>query len=645
MGVLMCAAVYFINRSAVEHLLVQDARDRSVSVADYFGKKFPEAESVIAAGKPSPESLAFVEAALETKEADDFKLFSPEGKLILSTEESKPSETQHDGASDINADALEAFTTNEPVVHLEEEMVNGERVIKAETYVPILKDGKAIGVAEVYINQNSVAANFRNSFAFTSALIALLAALAFAIPAYGLHVRTRQMVEVDDTLRFMANHDTLTGLPNRSNFSSRLATGLNGSRDSKKLVALHFVDIDFFKEINDRHGHDFGDDVLRTVADRIKAKLRDGDVVSRFGGDEFVVAQFGIADYEQLAAATRRIVKVFHQPLQIMGREIMVTASIGTAVGAPDGESPDQLIANADTAVYVVKSRGRNGHCFFEPRFHEEKRKRLELERLVRNAVAAQAFEVHFQPLFNVNDMRLKGFEALLRLKNEAGQFVPPTDFIPVAEEIGLIDAIGSWVLERSCLLAAGWPNDLQVSVNLSVAQFRRRSIVDGTRSALARSGLKPARLLLEITESLLLTETDAVLEQLNALKKLGVAIVMDDFGTGYSSLGYMLKFPFDQIKIDRSFVSAIDTGNESARTVVQTIITLGHTLNMNVTAEGVETMVQAKALRDMRCDDAQGYLFGRPMPESEIPILLMKQLAGQMKTPVVAAAQAGAAA
>ena len=279
-----------------------------------------------------------------------------------------------------------------------------------------------------------------------------------------------------------------------------------------------------------------------------------------------------------------------------------------------------------------LKARGRNGHCRFEPEFDAELQKRLDLEALVRDATAEMRFELYFQPLFDVNSAELKGFEALLRLRDDNGKHVPPDVFIPVAEEIGLIDEIGTWVLENACATAATWPGDAKISVNLSAAQFKRHSVCGSTRRALQKSGLDPQRLYLEITESLLMANSAEVLEQLRELKQMGVSIVMDDFGSGYSSLGYMLKFPFDRIKIDRSFISGLAANQENSRDVVQTIIALGHTLNMTVTAEGVETLSQANALREMNCDDAQGYLFGRPVPATEIAAIFMKQFSGELR-------------
>lgn len=644
--VMLCAAVLggvgYMNETAIEAVLMHHATDDSSAAAKYFAGHLPDVERILGGAPLSAESHAFIAEAMEAKEVETFKLFDIGGKLVLDTEQMKPGESGEQALGAHNPQALEAIRQNRTFAAFNEGAVDKNNKLISEAYVPITRGGEVIGAAEVYLDQTETAGDFRAIFTKFSALIALLTALAFALPAYGFYLRSRQKQAADDSVRFLANHDALTSLPNRVQFAHRLTTGLNGSIDSKTLAAVHFIDIDFFKEINDRHGHEYGDDVLKGVAEKLKATLREGDIVSRFGGDEFIIAQFGLKDHEELASATRRIANAFREPLRIRGEDLAVTASIGTAVALHHVHNADQLILNADTAVYVVKARGRNGHCFFEAKFDEEKRKRLEMEALLRKAVAEKSFEIHFQPLFRFGNGQIRGFEALLRLRDANGKPVPPSDFIPVAEQIGLIDEIGHWVLENACRTATLWPEAMQISVNLSVAQFRRRSILASTKSALAKTGLAPSRLLLEITESLLLADTASVLEQLADLKTLGVSIVMDDFGTGYSSLGYMLKFPFDHIKIDRSFVNQMEAGNDSANKIVHTIIELGHTLNMNVTAEGVETEAQAKALLEMNCDDAQGYLFGRPMPATDIPALLMKSFAATLEPASSSPAQSG---
>jgi diguanylate cyclase (GGDEF)-like protein len=618
-------SVYKINQNAVAQLLEKDATARSVAAARYFEKYLPTGQAILNGTPATPADQAFVAQALDGTGVARFKMFDLLGKFIFDSGQMDGTIGDNVKFGQVNDKALDAQRTGKPHVEIEiENEQDGDKLI-AETYVPIVRDGKTIGAAEVYSDQTTNAARFNAAFGWSSALIAFLAALGFAAPAAAFYRRNREKIAADENVTFLANHDSLTKLANRASFNERLALSLNRTLDEGQVATLHFIDLDFFKEINDRHGHAFGDEVLQAVASRLKQTLRDGDIVARFGGDEFVIAQFGFTKNEQIHAATARIVSIFKDPLTIQGKEIALTASIGSAVAPQHGFNTTDLIASADTAVYVVKAAGRNAQCYFEPRFDEEKRKRLALEELVRKAVATNAFELNFQPLVKLPSREIKGFEALLRLRDAQGKPVSPAEFIPVAEEIGLINEIGSWVINEACKTAATWPDGMQISVNLSVSQFKHRSIVASTRQALAASGIAPNRLLLEITESLLMAETDAILEQLRELKSLGVAIVMDDFGTGYSSLGYMLRFPFDRIKIDRSFISALEQTNQNATNVVQSIIALGHTLKMDVTAEGVETEQQSNALTELKCDDAQGYHYGRPMPAADIPALLLK--------------------
>ena len=625
LGFSLAGGTYLINEQAVGRLLIDDAKARSQDLAQFFEKSLPDIQGILAGESPSAASTSFIRSALDYSDIEKVRLYDPRGRLVLDSDVLRGNAPKVTGnLSNHRPDVQKLVSLGKSIVTMQADEGHGHGQLVAEAYLPILRGGNWVGTAEIYADETRNATKLRQAFTWTSTVIALLAALGFALPALGFYRRTRQKLAADASVQFLANHDVLTELPNRLNFLTQLTRGLNTGSDRSELTAVHFIDIDFFKEINDRYGHEFGDEALRAISGRLRERLRHGDVAARFGGDEFVVAQFGFRDAVQVERATARIVGAFKTPFQILGHELVITASIGTACAPLDSDSTLTLIANADTASYVVKSRGRNGHCAFESRFNDDKHKRLRLEEIVRAAVAAKSFELYFQPLVKVAGSEIKGFEALLRLRDEAGNAVSPTEFIPVAEDIGLIDELGSWVLEEACKIAAAWPKHLQISVNLSSAQFRRRSVVQSTKTALEKSGIEATRLLLEITESLLLRDTESILEQLRELKTLGVSIVMDDFGTGYSSLGYMLKFPFDRIKIDRSFIDEMDKGSEQARMVVETIISLGHTLKMNVTAEGVETIEQAAALRAMKCDDAQGYLFSRPVPAGEVAGLLL---------------------
>lgn len=626
----LVAGVYNLSERAISNLIRSNASTAAETLTNQLIINLPNIEDIMMGKPPTTADLDYLEMLGKTGAIHHFELYSKDGSNVLDSETLRSPEAETENLGDHHPEVLKIVPTGKMLVDIEEEMEDGRQVLLAETYVPVFKNGQFIGIASVYVDQTELSRRLVGQLGTTAALITLLSGLGFALPAIGFYIRSKQKTQADASVTFLANNDALTCLPNRTSFYRHLIAGLTRSAGNNHLAMVHFIDLDHFKEMNDRNGHDFGDDVLRIAAERITGALREGDVAARFGGDEFVVAQFGFDDPDQIASATKRLVGAFKEPMRIFGREEMVTASIGTAVGAAHPSAADELISNADTAVYVVKSRGRNGHCFFEDKFDSQKKRRQKVEALLKKAIIDRSFELYYQPLVNLKHRNVKGFEALLRMRDDEGKFVSPLDFIPIAEETGLIDTIGNWVLHNACATAVRWPNDLQVSVNLSAAQFRRQSVVSATRIALQMSGLAPHRLQLEITESLLLKDGDIVMKQLQELKQLGVSIVMDDFGTGYSALAYMLKFPFDRIKIDRSFVTELAEGNTEASTVVRTIITLGHTLKMNVTAEGVETEAQASALRQMQCDDAQGYLFGKPMPEQDIPALIMREFADQ---------------
>lgn len=416
----------------------------------------------------------------------------------------------------------------------------------------------------------------------------------------------------------MAHHDALTDLANRTQLIDKLAKSL-ALVETAGHLALHFIDLDRFKSVNDTMGHDAGDFLLKTAAERLRAVIRSGDVVARLGGDEFVVMQTNVGGRAAAEQFAHRLAGAVAQPIELDGQTMLCSISVGVAIAPADGDTPDRLLKSADLALYRAKADGRNCVRFFHEAMDEEVRTRTALEKMLRHGLEDDAFVLEYQPLFEIHQRHLIGFEALIRLCGEGGKLIPPLEFIGLAEELRLIDRIGAWVLREACRAAAAWPAELTVAVNLSPAQFRNGDICQIVADALKISGLAPHRLELEITENLLLGDSRSILRQLEGLKALGVSIVMDDFGTGYSSLNYLWKFPFDKIKIDRSFMQGLDGPGRDARTVVKTIIALGRELNMRVTVEGVETAGQVDFLSDIDGDQAQGFYFGRPMPSSDV--------------------------
>jgi diguanylate cyclase (GGDEF)-like protein/PAS domain S-box-containing protein len=417
----------------------------------------------------------------------------------------------------------------------------------------------------------------------------------------------------------MAHHDALTGLPNRTQLVDKLKNALAVLPLRGGSIAVHFIDLDRFKNVNDTLGHDGGDFLLKTVAERLRGVIRVDDMVARLGGDEFVVVQTGVTGIDQVDDFARRLASAVTAPMKLRERAIAATVSVGVALAPADGTNPEQLLKCADLALYKAKSDGRNCVRFFRAKMDTDVQALFKLETTIRDAVLHNHFELHYQPIFEISGRRLIGFEALLRLPAEDGTLIPPLAFIPVAEDLRLIDRIGAWVLREACRTAAIWPEHLTVAVNLSPAQFSTGSISDIVAAALKDSGLAAHRLELEITETLLLGNSEAIMAELLILKASGAAIVMDDFGTGYSSLSYLWRFPFDKIKIDRSFMQGFDGSGHDVRAVVKSIIALGRELNMRVTVEGVETATQATFLDTVAGDQVQGFFFGRPMPATDV--------------------------
>jgi diguanylate cyclase (GGDEF)-like protein/PAS domain S-box-containing protein len=420
----------------------------------------------------------------------------------------------------------------------------------------------------------------------------------------------------------MAHHDGLTNLPNREFFQDRLRLALERSQPTGKRVAVLCVDLDLFKNVNDSFGHPIGDRLLKAVAQRLRAEVRGENLAARLGGDEFVIALAADVSPNEASDFADRLIGVLSARYDIDGIEIIVGASIGIALSPGDGASCEELMRNADMALYRAKSDGGGVHHFFEREMDRQAQKRRDMERDLRRAFANGEFELHYQPLVDIAANRISGFESLLRWRNPDQGMISPAEFIPVAEDIGLIVALGEWVLREACTEAMNWPADIKVAVNLSPVQFRSRNLVQAVISALAHSGLSPQRLELEITESVFLAETEANLAILHQLRELGVSISMDDFGTGYSSLSYLRSFPFDKIKIDRSFVKDLAQRSDCVA-IVRAISGLGRSLNITTTAEGVETTDQLDWLRAAGCNEVQGFLFSAARPASEVAALL----------------------
>ncbi|MDH5538844.1 MAG: EAL domain-containing protein [Rhizobacter sp.] len=423
-------------------------------------------------------------------------------------------------------------------------------------------------------------------------------------------------------LTFLAHYDALTGLANRHQLRAQLAELLAPRAGTQPSCALLCLDLDHFKTINDTLGHAVGDGLLQEVARRLLAGIRHSDIAGRLGGDEFVVILNDVQSSDEVAVLTRRLLDRLHQPCEVQGAALSMRISIGVAMAPQDGAQIDLLLNNADLALYAAKSQGRGDFRFFVPQMATQTRRRMQIEHGLRDALGKGELQLVYQPQISLHNWRVIGFEALLRWTHAELGEVPPSEFIPVAEDAGLILNIGDWVLREACRSACHWPEASYVSVNVSSVQAMSNDLCETIRRILEELGMPARRLELEITESVFLNESHATMHGLRALKELGLRIALDDFGTGYSSLAYLRRFPFNTLKIDRSFVRELMSRGD-ARAIVRSIVGLARTLNMNTVAEGVEEAQQLDVLGGYGCGAIQGHFVARPMPAERVPAFL----------------------
>jgi diguanylate cyclase (GGDEF)-like protein len=625
MGVLLfiAASIGAVLKVTVDHLLYSDATAAAQSWAEYVVENVNDIDDIAKGAQPSAESMTFFIRTQQIRNVFGFEVTDSQGNVQLISDGWKitsPHGTIRDEA------AARAAQTKRAIIEVKEGTPPLRPLHYSEAYLPV---GDGASVVAAYVDLTDNYNKFRNVFLVSVLTLCLLSGAGVSIPMIAWQRLTRQKQQADRRIRFLAAHDPLTSAMNRASLIERLGLQLVALQPDGIGMALHFIDIDHFKEINDRYGHDGGDLVLKTLADRFGSITRRDDTVGRFGGDELVVLQSDVSSREQAATFAERLRAAAADPVKFNDQDIMVTVSIGVGVAPTDGRDPDRLLKSADLAMYVSKAAGRNCARLFSPSMDAELTARIKLEKAIRDAVANGSFVLHFQPIFELKG-RLTGFEALVRLPAEDGSLIPPMVFLPVAEELRLMDQIGLWILREACRVAATWPADLTIAVNISPSQFASGNVSELVARVLKETGLSARRLEIEITENLLLDDTSAAMVELNELKAMGVSIVMDDFGTGYSSLSYLWRFPFNKIKIDRSFMLGLDRSGRNAESVIKTIVALGRELKMRVTVEGVETAKQVAFLKEIPGDQAQGFLFGRPVPASQITTDFLARLRNQ---------------
>lgn len=608
-------AAFLVTSNAVNQLLGQDAEAEGEAWARYLVANVKDLDAIVAGARPSVESMSFFEKAQKIGDVFLYKVFDPQGGLRLASDKLEDVRKAAESIPVHNPEASEAVRRGQTEVEVKEGNNRPDRpAFYAEAYVPAVENGTIIGIVEVYVDQSAKREAFQAKIAGVAISLAAIIAISFGLPALGFYWRTRQKRQVESRVEFLAQHDALTEILNRARFMHDLdeAIGLGCP------IVVHTIDINRFKDLNDTLGAAAGDEILRQVARRLQTLSNKQDLLARIGGDEFALAEIARAP-GQITKTARRIVAALGETFHLSDRDVEASVSVGSAVAPAHGSDAATLLKNAEIALSHSKGEGTGSRSLFRPEMDAELQARRDLEAMLRSAVAREAFELRFQPFWRTADRRLAGFEALLRLPKDGGGHISPAVFIPVAERLGLIGEIGDWVIRQSCATAATWPNQLTIAVNLSPVQFEGGKIAERIRDALETSGLSSHRLELEITEGLLLSDTESVMRQLGDLRALGVRIAMDDFGTGYSSLSYLWRFPFDKLKIDQSFTRALGDGDEHLASVIQAIVALGRSLSMTITAEGVETETQADFLSQVGCDELQGFHLGRPMALEQV--------------------------
>jgi len=619
--------VIFVGNNALWGMLRADTEANATAWGAFLVKRVPQLEQVVG-GKDSRQiAEAFLRGRGEIGTMRRFRVYDRRGIERVDSDQVgfRPLGGE---APSLNKTAAGVFASSVAAFEFVEHGNGDARLYTARTMVPLIKDGETIGVLEVFSDETASWTSLQAQFRKVAMQIGALVFLAFLLPGILYLRRTGQLEFAASRLKHTVEYDALTGTLNRSAFTALLREQLSSASTREMKVAVHFIDLDRFKNINDALGHAVGDQVLSATAQRLRRAIGTRERLARLGADEFAIMQpFYTQAPEVVAQLGRDIVREMARPFFIENSEIQIGATVGYASSPRDGRTVEDLVRAADIALAHAKETARGEAVPFDPGMEAQRQYRQRIEVRLRQALARQQFEVHFQPLYGVDGHELRGFEALLRLKDEDGTPISPEVFIPIAEEIGLIGPIGHWVLLQSARTAREWPDDLVVSVNLSPMQFQSHDMPKVVREVLQQTGLPPHRLELEVTESVLITDTDKVLLALREIKSLGVSIALDDFGTGYSSLGYLWSFPFDKLKVDKSFMKDLAVEGSKSREILATIVALGKVLDLKITAEGVETKEQAEVLRSLDCDLVQGFLYGRPLDADQMATLLASRV------------------
>jgi diguanylate cyclase (GGDEF)-like protein len=620
------AVILAVMQHAARVQLESDAEHAALHWAAFARDTVPDLDQAFAGRGFTPEALRQLRRLRQAGDVFRFTLFDPEGRQLLASDQlgepaassaSVPVPDPHDGIRDPDVRAV--VFAGSPHVELRQSTRADRPPVFSEAYVPVVRDARVLGVVEVYVDQAARGQRIAWAFREVAGVVATLVLALGAIGAWQWFGRLRGQRRAEARARYLTHHDALTGLFNRASFHDAMRQAQWRAEQGGTAFAVLCIDLDRFKDVNETLGQGGGDDLLRSAGLRLRETVGPLDVVARLGGDEFAVLQSVVRAPEDVAQLGRRLAEALGRPCAIAGQAVNAGGSVGAAVYGVDGVDRTALMHKAGLALERAKADRRGSFSFYDPAMDQQLQSRRALARDLRQALYDGDLHLHFQPLYERDGRTLGGYEALVRWTHPQRGPIGPAEFIPIAEESDLIDDLGLWVLAQACAEAASWPSSLSVSVNLSAAQFRRGDgLVRTVASCLDGAGLAAHRLELEITESLLIDNTEQVVHTLHQLTGMGVRIAMDDFGTGYSSLSYLWRFPFDKVKIDRAFTQHLGQ-DPKVDLIVRSIVSLAHSLDIRVNAEGVETEAQLRCLQAHGCDELQGFLLGRPAPPAQL--------------------------
>nr|WP_245413467.1 bifunctional diguanylate cyclase/phosphodiesterase [Mangrovicella endophytica] len=610
-------SILSLGAGAVGQLVETAMREKGASFAALLISPKGNAEAFLTGIARNPDAESTIREVAALAEIDAFSIFDLNGEEVFSSRSERYKWLLRDRPGGLRSgDRLSRQVIERPG---EWQIVYDDGSSDPSVITPLIRDGRTIGFVSIIAGMTEDRRAYRSTLLGASLSLFAVLLVATGIPLLVYLRRQKKMNEADERIHFLANHDPLTHLFNRTRMQEETDRVLATSRATREQMAFLFIDIDGLSEINDSLGQVQGDELLRIVARRLTSVVDRNDLLGRIGADDFTVLHRRLGGLNDLSALTRRIVDAVSEPVELAGQTVTPRISIGVAMVPKDGRTHSELVKHSELALMHHKAMKSGDFATFDPFMDEELFRRRQIEALLRAALEEDGFELFYQPIVSGDGSLLLGFEALIRLRDGEGGYVPPSVFIPIAEARGYIKAIGTWVIREATRQIAAWPQELFVSVNLSAVQFRDGDLVDIVRSAIEAAGIEGRRMEIEVVESLLLERSDNILTQLRELKSLGISIDMDDFGTGYSSLGYLWRFPFDKLKIDQSFMKAFEEGERNVPQIVETIVSMAHHMGMKVTAEGIETEAQVTLLRGAGCDQLQGYLFGKPMAADRV--------------------------